>query len=212
MDDAESAGKGSASFGALKMDIYSQIKKIIPERIKRNIALMFYSCNSSPWAEIAQSENRKAYVFLAGFYQNLGDMAITYAQIKFIQQVVFNIEVIAVPANQTYTAVKVIKKYIKKDDLITIIGGGNMSDQYQSLEDARLHVVKSFPNNRIVSFPQTIEFISRNELRKSRRVYSSHKRLTLFAREPISYERAKGYFQSVEVEEVPDIVLVTAAL
>ena len=36
-----------------------------------------------------------------------------------------------------------------------VIGGGNMDDKYQSLEDARLFVIKKFPKNKIISFPQT---------------------------------------------------------
>lgn len=189
------------------MSIFSHIKQVIPEKLKRTLILAINSRKGSRWEQIAQEDKRKAYVFLAGFYQNLGDMAITYAQIQFIKNALPEIQIVAVPANETYSAVKAIKHCIKSDDIITLIGGGNMSDMYQSLEDARLHVVRSFPNNRIISFPQTIMFTSEKSLQRSRKVYTAHKNLTIFAREPASFERARKYFPMIDVRLCPDIVL-----
>lgn len=189
------------------LDMLEHIKAKIPERYKVAIKLIPVSGHEQKWRELASGEKRKVYVFLAGFYQNLGDIAITFAQIRFLHRYLEDVQVIAVPAQNTYTAVKTIRNYIRPDDLVTIIGGGNMSDTYLSLEDARRYVVKSFPGNKIISFPQTILYSDKRELNRSRKIYSRHKDLTIFARERESFNRAKCYFPSCRIELCPDIVL-----
>ena len=86
-----------------------------------------------------------------------------------------------------------------------------MDDKYQSLEDARLFVVKHFSDNKIISFPQTVHFSKskkgQKSLRRSRRIYTRHKDFVMFMREDNAFERAKEYFPKVNVQLCPDIVL-----
>ena len=151
------------------------------------------------------------FVFVAGFYQNLGDLAITYAQIEFLRNTYYDSEVIAVPAEDTFYAIPMIKKYISKSDIITLIGGGNMSDMYHSLETVRREVVRRFPEICIISFPQTAYFSNskkgRKELRMSRCIYTRHTNLYLFARESASYSRMCEYFPDCSISIAPDIVM-----
>ena len=188
-----------------------KIKDFIPEQWKRSIRLHFASCNNTEWAKYASDKRRHIYIFLAGFYQNLGDMAITYAEIQFLTKIYPDTPIIPIASTSTYLAVKTIKSFIRPDDLIMINGGGNMDDKYLSLEEARRYVVKSFPDNPIVSFPQTIFFseteLGKKTLEKSRKVYLSHSRLLIFAREMGSYERVKNYFPSMKIGLCPDMVL-----
>lgn len=183
------------------------IKKLLSEKLKLKIKLLTLSSKDPFWIKKIKKDQKNVFVFLGGFYQNLGDMAITYAQVEFLKQAYPDANVVAIPSTQTYEAVKTIKNYVSNEDIITIIGGGNMSDMYQSLEDARLYVVKNFPNNKIISFPQTIDFDDTKSLSVSRNVYQNHKHLTIFARENNSFVRAKQYFPKVDVKECPDIVL-----
>lgn len=187
------------------------IKKLFPEKLKLKLKLLTVSGKNPFWINKVKQDKRNIFVFLGGFYQNLGDMAITYAQVDFLKKSYPDSNIVAIPSNQTYNAVKTIKRYINPDDIVTVIGGGNMGDMYQSLEDARLYVVKSFPNNRIISFPQTIDFSDNacglKSLKTSRKIYSKHKDLTLFTRENNSFERAKKYFSDVQINASPDIVL-----
>lgn len=192
------------------MNLYSKLKSAMPGFIKIKIRLFFSTSKAPEW--IKYNDGRpKVYIFLAGFYQNLGDMAITYAQKRFLQNCFPESDVITVPSTSTYYAIKTIKTFIKPNDIVTIIGGGNMSDMYVSLENARLHVVKSFPNNKIISFPQTMAFsetpYGRKRQKISRKVYSKHKNLKLFVREPFSLERIKKAFPDVKSGLCPDIVL-----
>jgi pyruvyl transferase EpsI len=95
--------------------------------------------------------------------------------------------------------------------VVAIVGGGNMGDMYSDLEEARLQVVKAFPRNRIVSFPQSIDFSDtasgRRALRRSRSIYESHPRLTLFARDTESHKRMRAAFPGAKVCPAPDTVL-----
>jgi pyruvyl transferase EpsI len=111
----------------------------------------------------------------------------------------------------TFTAIRDLAAACTTEDIITIVGGGNMCDLYASIEDARRFVVGRFPRNRIISFPQTMDFSDtargRRELRKSQRAYGRHRHLRLFAREALSLERMRAAFPDTDVQLVPDIVL-----
>ena len=191
--------------------LFNNIKAKIPEEFKQRVKQIITTSHDPKWERFASTGKRRIFIFLAGFYQNLGDMAITYAQVEFLHELHPDAEIICVPSDQTYSSIKTIKKYVSLEDLITITGGGNMDDHYSSLENARLFVVKSFPNNKIVSFPQTICFSDsiqgQKKLEKSRRVYEHHNNIVIFAREKASFERARMCFRSTNIELCPDIVL-----
>lgn len=193
------------------MSVLSGIKRVIPEKWKIKVRLLFVSSKNPNWMVYGTMSKQVIYVFLAGFYQNLGDMAITYAQRCFLQQLYPNAEIVTIPSTKTYEAVKTIRKVIRPADIVTIIGGGNMDDAYLSLEEARLHVVKNFPRNKVVSFPQTFHFsakpLGQKRQEASHKVYSKHRNLTIFVREPYSLERISEAFPDVKVFHCPDIVL-----
>lgn len=186
-----------------------KIKNSIPETIKGQIISKF-----KPSYDVDLEKYRgkkKIIVGLGGFYQNLGDMAITYAQKKFLQTNFPDYEIVLFPSTWTYSKMKALKSVCSREDIITTVGGGNMDESYTSLEDARRFIIKSFPNNRIISFPQTITFSTtdygKKRLKKTVRTYSKHKDLKLFAREKNSFEKMKTNFPRNIVEYCPDIVM-----
>ena len=155
-------------------------------------------------------DEKKIFVFLCGFYQNMGDMAITYSQEYFLKTIFPGYKVILVPSNKTYHWMKEIKRITNRDDIITILGGGNMSEIYESLENARRFVIRKFPDNQIISFPQTIDFsdtfYGNYRLRKTVRTYNKSKNLKIFARERKSFGTMRQCFNK-EIGFCPDIVL-----
>lgn len=150
-------------------------------------------------------------VALAADYGNLGDVAITYAQTKFLKKEFPRANVIDFPIGQTFTQMKSLKGIIKKEDIITIVGGGNTSDMYDDIEYSRQFIIKNFPENKIISFPQTIDFSAsisgQRALKRAITVYSKHKYLCLSAREEKSYKQFKRLFPHNKVIFAPDIVL-----
>lgn len=157
--------------------------------------------------------HRKCFVFLAANYGNLGDVAITLAQEQYLRERFSDYEVVDVPINSTMSHLQAIKNVCSPDDVITIVGGGNISDLYFDIELLRIAVIKAFPYNRIISFPQSAIFsdtiFGRWFKKRVARAYSRHKHLTVLAREKRSMELMKSMFHahSVDVCLTPDIVM-----
>ncbi|WP_291857877.1 polysaccharide pyruvyl transferase family protein [Marinilabilia sp.] len=154
-------------------------------------------------------KQKYAFFFLAADYGNLGDVAITFAQKKFIQEnSVFR--VIEIPISKSPEGLWFVSRNIKTDDIVTTVGGGNMGDLYDQIEYIRQLVVKFFPDNRIISFPQTFHFSETSKgqmaLRCACEVYNSHKDLHIFARENVSYQLMKKYLKKATIYLTPDIV------
>lgn len=183
-----------------------KFKRFIPNSIKQFLKDMVQEHNIN--GEF--SNKRKIFVALAADYGNLGDVAISYAQYQFLKINFPDYEVIDVPISRNFTNIRKIRKNISKDDIITIVGGGNLTDLYQSIENCRLQWVKSFPKNKIVLFPQTIDFSTTEpgmkSFQNSKKIYEGHSNLYLFAREKISFNIMKKKL-SCNVFLCPDIVL-----
>jgi len=158
-----------------------------------------------------KKEDKKIFIFLAADYRNMGDVAITYAQKKFLEDTFVGYKVIEVPADKTLDYIKPIKAIINKDDIVTTIGGGNMGDIYEYYELLRRLVINKFKNNFVISFPQTIDFsetkFGQKSLKKTKKVIKNHKKVLILARENKSYKIMREYFGDEKVILTPDIVL-----
>ena len=154
---------------------------------------------------------KKCIVCLAADYGNLGDVAITYAQEVFLGNMFPGYEIVDFPISKTLGNLKALKNICNTDDVITIVGGGNMGDLYGDIELLRLMIVKAFPHNRIISFPQTIEYIDTAKNRflynLSKKIYNKHKNILMCARELVSYSKMKELYPQCNICLVPDIVM-----
>ena len=157
------------------------------------------------------NKENKAYIFLAADYGNLGDIAITYAQREFLKRELKDYDLIEVPMAKTNALLPFLKKIIKENDVITIIGGGNLTNRYDVFEEKRRMIIKTFKNHKIISFPQTIDFTNdikgQESRRRSIKIYSKNKDLQIFAREEKSYKVMKETFNKNKIYLVPDIVI-----
>jgi len=157
------------------------------------------------------NSKKNIFMFLCPDYGNIGDLAIEYAQKEFIKNNYPDYNIIEIPVAKTYDYINTVKKYIKKSDIITLIGGGSLGDMYPKADFMRLFIIKSFKNNKVISFPQTINFSNskygKRRLKKNLKVINSHPNIVLFAREQVSYELMKKYFSPKKVKLCPDIVL-----
>ena len=156
----------------------------------------------------------RAFVFLAADYGNIGDLAITAAQRGFIAQALPDHQLVPVPISTTREVIRSIRKQIAPGDLVTIVGGGNMGSLYPDIEALRQRVIRTFPKNRIVCFPQSLDWHDSAEsdraLARIVRIYARHPDLHVFARESVSRDKLRGLFAahpSVHVGYVPDVVL-----
>lgn len=192
--------------------MYKIIKSLIPVRLKRHVLTQINAKN------ISLPKGNRCFIFLAADYGNIGDIAITKAQKQFLKKTLPDYGVISIPISQTRLVLRSIKKQIKPNDVITIIGGGNMGGIYPDIEELRQLVIKSFPSNRIVCFPQTLDWDkslhSKRALKRIIKVYSGHPNIHIFARESITYKKLVDLFKrhnKVTVGLVPDIVMSSTA-
>lgn len=188
------------------------VKKLMPAGAKRAIRSLLYS------RHMTLPPTPRAFLFLAADYGNIGDLAITAAQRRFLSQVAPGHQVVPVPISVTRDVIRSLRRQVAPNDIVTTVGGGNMGSLYPDIEELRQLVIRSFPRNRLICFPQTLDWdeceTSRRALERIARVYSGHPDLHLFARETVSFARLKEVFAghtSVKVRLVPDIVLSATA-
>lgn len=140
-------------------------------------------------------------------HANIGDLAIAYAEEKIIKELFPQKKFYIMQEEKLDTCAKKVKKYIKDDDIILLHGGGNIGDTYVTPEMGRREVISSYPNNKIIIFPQTAYFENEEELNISKKIYNAHNDLVIMAREKKSYEFMKKNFYNAKVCLTPDIVM-----
>lgn len=186
-----------------------KIKKYIPRKCKQSIIYLMSRKKREEYEKYIGQ--RKIIITLAADYGNLGDVAITYAQTKYLKDKYPNYVIIELPISKHFTHLKALKAICTEDDIITTVGGGNMGELYDDIEYCRQFVIKKFKHNKIISFPQTIDFSNTSkgdkELNRAIKLYGSHPNLTIVAREQTSYEKMKEVFSKNRVLLAPDIVM-----
>ena len=104
-------------------------------------------------------QKKYAFIFFAADYNNLGDLAITISQQKFLEELIGDeYTIVKINESDTYSWIYEIKRLPPENILITLIGGGNSGFLYSFIETPRRFLLKYFRNHKIVSFPQTIYF------------------------------------------------------
>ena len=152
----------------------------------------------------------KNHVFIIGEprHGNIGDSAIAEAERNFINDVFGgNCRISDVFMDDYKYDYPFWDKLIQKKDIICMNGGGNFGDLWYEEELFREEVIKRFPNNRIIMFPQSMLFSSAEKLKRAVEVYNGHRNLTIMARDKISYDSMKKSFNKCKILFTPDIVL-----
>lgn len=157
------------------------------------------------------TQQKEPVVYFVGLpeHGNIGDQAIAVATIEFIHKYLPSYYIHTIPVSKIIENLLRMLKHVKKEDIFVLIGGGNMGDVYFGEEEIRRIIIENFPHNKIIIFPQTIDYKDRSkgsELERSKKIYGSHKKLYLFAREQVSYHLMKSYYTKNIVNLNPDIV------
>lgn len=188
----------------MKIDYIKQTLKISYKNFKD-----YYKSRMAKDVKVLDPSEKYAFIFLAADYNNLGDVAITLAQRKFLSDCVPDFNIIEVPERETFRYYNVIKPLPKDNVLITIIGGGNNGTLYDFLEEPRRFLLRNFKDYRIVSFPQTVFFEDTPRgipyKKEFSRLCDNCNDLTLVAREKYSYEIYKKITSAKSIL-TPDIV------
>lgn len=160
--------------------------------------------------QFRNSKAKKAYVIGTVTNGNLGDQAITYNQIKLLNELKAY-EIREITNEEYWYARKYILKSVQPSDILCIQGGGNLGIEYWSAEEVRRDIIQRFPQNKVIIFPSTIDYGTSvhglKEEMKSAKIYNRHGNLHIFAREKYSYNRMKTLYPQNHIHLVPDIVL-----
>lgn len=156
-------------------------------------------------------KRKMIFLFLGADYGNLGDVAITYAQIHFLKKRYPEYSVMEIPISKTFEGIKAVKRIITNDDIVTLIGGGNVSDLYDDIEFLRQMVIWNFRKHKIISFPQT-SYFSRSlkgwfTQTTIKWVYPKAEQLSFMAREGNTFKIMRKILPHLNVEKMPDIVM-----
>lgn len=143
--------------------------------------------------------------------RNVGDQAQAIAINAWLKKHFPHLPVIEVNKVESQDLLPALKWLMQPDDLIFLHSGGNLGDRGIWSENIRRAVIQSFPQNSIVSLPQTIYFSDtpkgRQEQEKTRQIYASHPNLTVMGRDPRSGELATELFPKAQILCMPDFVL-----
>ena len=151
-----------------------------------------------------------AFVFGTPYHSNAGDQAQTYCIEKWLKNNYPNYRVIIFNTDaltwNNYAQLKIIKKAIKKSDLIFLHSGYHTTDLYMLEENMQRKVIEIFNKKQIVILPQTILYKNHDEKEKAIKVYNSHPDLLMMCRDEVSYSIAERIFTNCRKVLFPDIV------
>jgi len=94
---------------------------------------------------------------------------------------------------------------LPKDVTILLMGGGNFGDLWRMFQDFRLKVIRRYPNNRIIMFPQSVWYENQNLITADAAVFETHKDLHLCARDNFSMQFMLKHFAKCNIHLVPDM-------
>jgi exopolysaccharide biosynthesis predicted pyruvyltransferase EpsI/glycosyltransferase involved in cell wall biosynthesis len=193
--------------------VYSCFRETIEKHIFLKSFIFTLSNYITNDEEYHGSEVQQATMFLMGTpeHDNLGDHAVAYATREYLATNFPDYKIEEIPENNVFVQLSDIRRRIQENDYIVYNGGGNIGNQYPHIEAIRRAVIKAFPHNKMIIFPQTVFFTNdrqgERQLNISRKTYNAHQDLTIVARERYSYDLCKRYFNDSKILLAPDIVM-----
>ena len=174
-------------------------------RIKKQESIILIKCLVWPFG-------KKVYLIGTPEHTNIGDSAIVLAEKAFLEKSGFKKNQIKeITLNEYSKYSDIIKKCVRKNQLICWLGGGNMGDQWLGEEYFRRNAMADFKENPMIIFPQTIYYTNteggKKEKELSVKYYDGNDRLTIVAREKISFDIMRELYPNVKILLTPDIVL-----
>lgn len=157
---------------------------------------------------LKNTKGRKTVIWGSPSHTNLGDQAQTFCIEKWVRKYLEGYTPITIyqinSPKQRARLLKILKKYVTDIDLIICHSGYHFCEMYP-LHKQYEDLMQQFPDNKIVVFPQTINFEKESEIIKSAEILNAHKDCTLLCRDAISYKTAQNFYKC-KLYLYPDIV------
>ena len=163
--------------------------------------------------DVKNSADKRIILLNTPEHDNIGDHLIALAMLEYLKTYFGDFTIIEVSDREYESYHDQLKNYIKASDILIISGGGFLGSLW--LYNGELNVrsiLKEYPDNRVIVFPQTLFFEDnergKKEFSTSQKIYSESNNLILFARENESYNLAKESMNlSDNVYLFPDFAL-----
>lgn len=128
---------------------------------------------------------------------NIGDQLIWQGEMDFLDSLSIKPSYITSHFNFDW-------RPFSEDTLILLHGGGNFGDIWEGHNDFRIKVVEEYRSNRILVFPQSVQYNDQKLIEADAARYAAHKKVTICARDQYSFDILKKHFKN-EILLVPDM-------
>lgn len=123
------------------------------------------------------------------YYNNIGDILIWEGERSFLKGIKYKC--------LDYASVGTcLFPKLSKDTIILLGGGGNFGDLWRWFQEFRLEVIRRYPENRIIIFPQSVCYEDSGVMKRDAEFMSCHEKLIICAREQQSYTLLKANFNN----------------
>ena len=137
------------------------------------------------------------YLLEVPYYNNIGDTLIWQGEMDFLKKIPHK-------CKGMYSGDTFLYPEISKDDILLFQGGGNFGDLYPWNHNFKMDVIKHYPDNKAIIFPQTIWFEKDENLQACADFLAEHLNVIICARDRVSYEVFKKRFKN-EIILLPDM-------
>lgn len=133
----------------------------------------------------------------APYYHNIGDVLIWEGEMSFLRSM--NVDVSYICSYETC-----VFPIIDESTTILFQGGGNIGDIYPEHVNFLLKIIKAYPNNKIIIFPQTVYYKDRLTQIQDFNFILSHKNIYFCARDSFVYNEIYPFFKEKSLL-IPDM-------
>lgn len=141
---------------------------------------------------------------------NLGDEALKFGEIKFINTYFKDYSLFLLPLDDLYALPEIIKLTNNKD-IIALHAGGNIGTLYPGIQKIQMKALSLLKNKKVIIFPQTFYFadtdFGRSEIKRTNRILNNISDLVVFVRDAFSEKFILDNFKGINVKLMPDIAL-----
>lgn len=143
-------------------------------------------------------------------FSNLGDQAQAAAIHIWLKQH-FHMPIIELKTEQIEICLPLLKKLIRKDDIVFLHSGGNFGDDWPGTQAVRESIIAELTANKVIQLPQTVFYgntdSGRFEAKRGQQIINAHPNLLIFGRDLRSAKIAADLFCYTAVLARPDMVL-----
>lgn len=131
------------------------------------------------------------------YHGNIGDILIWEGERQFLRSFPHKCLYFASQATCCFPS-------LPEETVILLHGGGNFGDLWREAQEFRLKVIRQYPANRIVIFPQSVYYQNPETLKEDAEVMAQHKKLVICVRDEQSFQILKPYVRN-EILLLPDM-------